>query len=238
MPTLQRDGFDLHYDVAGDGPPLLLTHGFGASSATFAANVASLAASHRVVTWDVRGHGQSASPDDPSAYSVDLALEDIAALLDLVADGSPVVLGGHSLGGYLSMRFTVLHPGRVAALVLLDTGPGYGSDEGRAKWNRLIEKLAMRTSNPGRAHAARGILMQHDALVIESLASIEVPVLIVVGADDNDFRAGSSVMASRMPDARLVVVDGAGHEPHETHADVVDSEILAFLGTSRPEARA
>ena len=51
-------------------------------------------------------------------------------------------MGGHSLGGYLSLAFHLAHPERVAALVLIDTGPGYRSDDGRQKWNRMAEVIA------------------------------------------------------------------------------------------------
>src|SRR5690606_4088229 len=111
----------VHHEIAGSGPVVLLTHGFGASSHMFATTVAALATDHTAISWDQRGHGASAAPDDPAAYSVAASLEDMATLLDDVGARRAVLLG-HSLGGYLSLEFALAHPARVAALVLVDTG--------------------------------------------------------------------------------------------------------------------
>ena len=102
---------------------VLLTHGFGASSHMFAGTVADLSTDHTVVVWDMRGHGRSDSPGDPAAYSVRTSLDAMLAILDDVG-AERAVLVGHSLGGYLSLELAITHPERVAALVLVDTGPG------------------------------------------------------------------------------------------------------------------
>ena len=130
-------------------------------------------------------------------YTVPLALGDMAALLDVEgADGA--ILAGHSLGGYLSLSFHIAHPERVKALVLIDTGPGYRDDKARAGWNRFVDRGAGELAAAhGDAAAARmmltaeGILKQHDARVIESLPSIDVPTLVIVGENDEPFRGGS-----------------------------------------------
>ena len=72
MARLDRDGVQIHYEAAGHGPAVLLTHGFSASSHMFAGVAADLAADHTVVTWDVRGHARSDSPADPAAYTLSL----------------------------------------------------------------------------------------------------------------------------------------------------------------------
>ena len=84
MPFLDRDGASIHYEAIGDGPLVLLTHGFSSSGDAFAGNLAAIVdAGFRVVTWDSRGHGATDAGDDPSAYTVPLALGDMAALLDV-----------------------------------------------------------------------------------------------------------------------------------------------------------
>jgi len=128
----------IHFEVAGSGPAVLFTHGFTGSSADFAKLVAPLGQSHTVITWDLRGHGKSDSPADPAAYSIEISLRDMAALLDR-AGVERALLVGHSLGGYLSLAFHLAHPRRVAALVLIGTGPGYRKDEARAGWNEMVE---------------------------------------------------------------------------------------------------
>src|SRR5437667_4803742 len=74
---LDRDGATISYSVcaaadgqAADGPPpLLLTHGYGASAAMWQGNLAALSASRTVITWDICGHGRTSSPADPARYS-------------------------------------------------------------------------------------------------------------------------------------------------------------------------
>ena len=61
MPTLDRDGVAIHYEVAGDGPALLLTHGYSATGQMWAGQIATLAPYFKVITWDMRGHGQRLS---------------------------------------------------------------------------------------------------------------------------------------------------------------------------------
>jgi pimeloyl-ACP methyl ester carboxylesterase len=251
-PENQRLGHDggvhVHHEIAGSGPAILLTHGFAASSHMYAATVADLSADHTVITWDIRGHGRSDSPDDPAEYSVAASLGDMAAMLD-AAGADRAVLVGHSLGGYLSLEFTLAHPERVDGLVLVDTGPGFRKDEGRQRWNEMAEGYAtdleergldglpasaeldagVHRSAEGLALAARGILRQRDGHVLEALPSIVAPTLVVVGEHDAPFLAGSGYMAAKIPGARLVTIAGAGHAPPVTNPDEFTAAVRAFL---------
>jgi pimeloyl-ACP methyl ester carboxylesterase len=234
MSFLARDGVRIHYEIAGSGPALLLTHGFSGSSADFAKNVAALARTNTVITWDLRGHGQSDCPADPSAYSVPLCVADMAALLDR-AGAARAVLAGHSLGGFLSLEFQLAQRARVAGLILIDTGPGYRSDPPRAVWNERAERISIdlekkgTTAARGIALAARGILVQHDGRVLESLSAIAVPALIVVGANDSAFLAGSRYMAEKIPGAVLEVIADAGHSPNAERPEEFARATSAFL---------
>jgi pimeloyl-ACP methyl ester carboxylesterase len=249
MPVLARPAGDIYYQVTGSrGPTLLLTHGYGATSAMFAANVAALATRHRVVTWDLRGHGRSEYPADAASYSAANALADMAALLaELGPDQA--VLGGHSLGGFLSLDFAVTNPDRVAALVLIGTGPGYRNDAARDDWNRRAHVTAARLAERGLAglgssaelhsgehrdasgliHAATQTLTQRDARVIDGLPGIAVPTLVVVGADDTPFLGAADYMAAKIPGARKVVIPAAGHAPNVSQPEVFNVAVAGFL---------
>jgi pimeloyl-ACP methyl ester carboxylesterase len=249
----QDGGVHVHHEIAGTGPAVLLTHGFAASSHMYAATVAELSADHTMITWDIRGHGKSDSPADPAEYSVAASLEDMAAILD-AAGAERAVLVGHSLGGYLSLEFALARPERVDGLVLVDTGPGFRKDDGRERWNELAEGYAagltergldglppsaeldagVHRSAEGLALAARGILRQRDGHVLEALPSIAVPTLVVVGERDEPFLAGSKYMAAKIPGARLVTIDGAGHAPPVTHPDEFAAVLRAFLDELGP----
>jgi pimeloyl-ACP methyl ester carboxylesterase len=248
MPMLARPCGDISYEVTGTGTALLLSHGFGATSAMFAANLPALAGRCRVTTWDMRGHGASQSPPDPACYPAKNAVADMEALLDEVGVGR-AVLGGHSLGGYLSLAFTLAHPERVAGLVLIGTGPGFRNEAARAAWNRRAEATADRLARGGLAAlgesselhtnghrdvaglilAARGTLTQHDAHVIDGLPWITVPALIVVGEHDAHFLAAADYMTAKLPTARKAVIPGAGHAANVDRPEQVNAELLAFL---------
>lgn len=254
MPMLDRDGTNIYYDVTGpkDGQvPILLTHGYSASAAMWTGNLPALSKDRQVITWDIRGHAQSDSPEDPALYTEALSVEDMAAILDVVGV-QRAVIGGLSLGGYLSLAFNLLYPERVAALMLFDTGPGYRRQEGRDGWNNgMVERSATnyeqrgldalgsspevaasasRHRDPlGLARAARGIMAQHDSRVIDSLPTISVPTLIVVGANDTNFLAAADVMEAKIPGAQKVVLDDAGHAANIDQPEAFDEAVLEFL---------
>jgi len=247
---LDRDGVAIHCEVHGtatDRWPLLLTHGYSASSAMWQPNLPALAVTRRVITWDIRGHGRSASPRDPARYSQALSVADIAAVLDAFGV-TRAAIGGLSLGGYLSLAFHDAYPDRVAALLLCDTGPGFRQDAARERWNALAlaraeaferRGLGALTASPevrggphdptGLALAARGILTQHDGRILESLASIRVPTLVVVGEHDEPFLGAADYMARKIPGAAKCVIRGAGHAANIDQPAAFDAAVRQFL---------
>lgn len=251
MAILQRpDGVELYYEVHGTGPStILLTHGYSATSQMWSGQVEALSARHRLVIWDMRGHGRSSSPDDPALYSEPATVADMGALLDAVGAKTAIV-GGLSLGGYMSLAFHRVHPERVEALLIIDTGPGFKKDEAREGWNatslRTAERYetqglsllqsgsperrqAQHSSAKGLALAARGMLTQRDAGVINSLPDIRVPSIVVVGSEDTPFLAASDYMAAKIPGAQKAVIDGAGHAANIDRPEAFNAAILAFL---------
>ena len=143
MPKLNRDGVEIYYEVHGGGPTLLLTHGFSSTSQMWAGQVAAFSKAFKLVTWDMRGHGESDYPSDPAAYSEAATVDDMAALLDAVG-AATAIIGGLSLGGYMSLAFHRAYPRRTRALLIIDTGPGYKSDEAREGWNANARKTGDR----------------------------------------------------------------------------------------------
>src|ERR1700743_2370812 len=231
MPTINRDGVNIYYEVHGDGPPLILTHGYSSTSAMWKEQIDALSRKHQLILWDMRGHGQSDYPDDPAAYSEALTVGDIRALLDTAGAGKAIV-GGLSLGGYMSLAFYRAHPERVGALLIIDTGPGFKKDDAREAWNKRAHDTADRFDREGLAvlksasrerstvshrdakglaRAAPGVLTHGGARVIELLPAIKVPSLVVVGADDAPFLAASDYMAAKIPGTTTFLAPAAGH---------------------------
>ena len=155
----------------------------------------------------------------------------MSALLD-TAGAERAVLVGHSLGGYASLLFRLQHPERVRALVLFGSGPGYRDAEARQGWNDMAERFAASVEKRGLdilqkasaevsgaahrspaalAHAARGMLAQKDSSVMDTITEIDVPTLVLIGAEDKPFIGSSEYMAKKIPGAELVVIEGAGH---------------------------
>jgi pimeloyl-ACP methyl ester carboxylesterase len=251
MAILNRNGVNLYYEVHGSGPTLLLSHGFSATSAMWEGQIAALSAKHRLVLWDMRGHGQSDYPDDPAAYSEAETVGDMAAILDAV--GAPTaIIGGLSLGGYMSLAFYARHPERATALLIIDTGPGFKQDSARAAWNerslgtaaRLeaeglgqlasgsAERRQSRHRNAqGIAHAARGMLTQRDATVINILPNIKVPSMVLVGSRDTPFLAATDYMAAKIPGATKIIIDDAGHAANIDQPAAFNDAVTKFLAT-------
>jgi pimeloyl-ACP methyl ester carboxylesterase len=246
---LASDNIRIHYEVHGSGGdrvPMLLSHGFGASARMWDSNIAALSRERDVLTWDMRGHARSDSPADASEYGVEHSLKDMQRLLDTLG-AQRAALGGMSLGGYLSLAFAARQPERVAALVLVDTGPGFRREEPRERWNAFAQRtaaalerdgLAAAPTSPeagshreaiGLAHTARRVMAQRDAQVIDSLERITVPTLVVVGERDANFRSAADYMAGKIPGARKVVLDGAGHAANIEAAAAFNSAVRDFL---------
>lgn len=249
MPYLDRQGVQIYYEVHGQGPALLLTHGYSATSQMWTGQIEVLAKEHTLIIWDMRGHGQSDSPQDETAYSEALTVEDMAALLDVVGADQAVV-GGLSLGGYMSLAFYATYPNRVRGLLIIDCGPGYKKDEARQAWNTTaleravdIEKRGLAALQDGSAeralathkdlnglvYAARFMLTQRNARVIEVLPNITVPSLVVVGALDEPFLAASNYMAAKIPGAEKLVIQDAGHAANIDQPNAFNDGVVKFL---------
>lgn len=253
MAKLERDGVNLYYEVHGTrGPVILLSHGYSATSAMWEGQIAALTRNHRLVLWDMRGHGQSDYPEDPSLYSEEATVADMAAILD-AAGAEKAIVGGLSLGGYMSLAFHEAHPERVIALLIIDTGPGFKKDEAREAWNANALRTAERferdglsplksltpematsrhRSAEGLARAGRGMLTQRDAHVINALPSIRVPSLVIVGAKDTPFLAAADYMAAKIPGARKVVIADAGHASNIDQPAAFNEAVIDFLKRS------
>ncbi|TXL74092.1 alpha/beta fold hydrolase [Vineibacter terrae] len=263
MPKLDRDGVQIHYEVHGAGPAVLLSHGYSATCRMWDGQIAALKDRWRVIVWDMRGHGESDYPADPAAYSEALTVADMAAILQACGEDKAVI-AGLSLGGYMSLAFHATHPGMTRALMLFDTGPGFKSDTARQGWNETAHKrardlearglsalgssdevrLGKHRSADGLAGAARGMLAQADDRVIRSLETIDVRALVLVGSEDKPFLAATDYMAKKIPMSTKAVIEGAGHaanlhKPNAFNAAVMDFlETLPAVGGEKPvEAR-
>ncbi len=256
MPLLPRpDAPDIAHDTVGAGPDLLLVHGITESSATWAPLVPALAADHRVITVDLRGHGGSAPAE---AYDLADMAADVGAVLDHLGADRPLVVG-HSLGGFVVSVLAATRPVRGVVnvdqpLALAAFKAALGEVEpllrGEA-FGQVITAMFAEYAAPltDEEKARLGVVRQPsqqavlgiwdpvfsrseadlDGLVRGLVGGIEAPYLAIHGADPGpEYRAW---LADVVPQATLDVVEGSGHYPHLFAPEDFLSRLAAFEST-------
>ncbi|TVV73224.1 alpha/beta fold hydrolase [Sphingomonas solaris] len=223
-----RDGIELAWRELGEGRPLILIHGYFSNAVTnwirygHAALLA--AAGHRVIMPDLRGHGDSARPHDPAAYPRDVLADDgfdLLAHLRLDPAGAAYDLAGYSLGGRTVVRMLAAGA-RPRRAVLSGMGlAGILDTQGRGTYFRhVLTNLgsfahgssewmteAFLKTTKGDPVALLNILETFVDTPAAVLAGIDVPVLVVTGADDDDNGSGAA-LADALPDARFSEIPG------------------------------
>jgi len=235
------NNLSIAYQRAGDGPPLVLLHGFSLDSRTWRPQIEALSAQFSILAWDAPGAGQS---QDPSAtFVIGDWVEALAGTLDDAGIRQAHVLG-LSWGGLLAQEFYRLHPSRVLSLILAGTYAGWtGSLSARVAAQRLEAALAdaslprdefVKKYLPGMFGDApsaavqtelggimgdfhpHGFRLMATALAVadtrDLLQAVDVPAFLVWGSADKRSPVGvGQAMRDAIPGARLEVIDGAGH---------------------------
>src|SRR5256885_7910390 len=134
MTKLNVSGIEIGYDEAGTGPAIVLLHGFPFNRSLWRDQVAELSPRYRVITPDLRGHGETSVTAGPA--TMDEMAHDVVALMDAI-DIPQAVVGGLSMGGYVTLALARMFPERVRALLLADTRAGADTEE--AKQNREVQ---------------------------------------------------------------------------------------------------
>ncbi|MEW9533074.1 alpha/beta fold hydrolase [Microbispora sp. NPDC049125] len=236
------DQMQLYARSAGSGLPVVLLHAFPLSSAMWLAQREGLASVCRVVTPDLRGFGGSRLGEEEP--SIDAMADDVAQLLD--QEGiERAVIGGQSMGGYVTMALCRRHPDRLLGVILADTKATADSDAARANRERIAKAvlddgtaILVEESLPtligattkerrgmvqGRvrglvqaappaavAWAQRAMAARSDSF--GTLRSLQVPALVIVGSEDElSPPSDAEAMAQAIPEAKLAVIDKAGH---------------------------
>lgn len=261
MPKALLNGINLYYEVKGSGFPVIFTHGYAGTTKSWEGQVAVLSKKYRFITCDMRGHGQTDAPDSLSEYTLDIVIEDIYQLLRYLRIQKAIV-GGLSLGGYLTLHFYNQHPDMTAAIILMDTGPGYRTPEKAKDWNqrnidraRVLETQGMKgfmeseysrddyyttpdvmiKHNPkGLANISRGVMI--NPWGVDILPNIKVPALIICGDRDTAFLSATDYMAQKIPKAKKVIINNAGHGVNIDQPQVFESTVLDFLDSLKLES--
>lgn len=141
MPTFTSDGVEIHYQVAGEGYPLVWGHEFAGDITSWEPQVNFFARRYQVITYCHRGYPPSGVPDDPTAYSQDHQVEDLYRLLHHLGIDQAYI-GGLSMGGTVTISFAIAHPEMCRALIVASAGAG-STDRERlvASWQALSESM-------------------------------------------------------------------------------------------------
>jgi pimeloyl-ACP methyl ester carboxylesterase len=242
MPSFSHRGQILWYELGGQGFPLVLVHGWGASSDEWSEYgwTSLLAPLAQLVLPDVLGHGRSSKPHSVETYTMEALASDLLALLDTTGIGKADVFG-YSMGGAIALWLAALWPDRVRNLV---TGAPSGSDP---EWARALGR-ALRTGNLSDervriyheyALRSRG----NDVLALaaclesglaappcEALQQFSGPALVSAGDEDRRFEASRQV-AQCLPGATFLPLAGADHMAGFGDARLKDA-VVALLGAS------
>ena len=148
MPIFPINGVHYHAEIWGNGPPLMLLHGFSGSAANWTQIASAFQDRWQVIAVDLLGHGQTSVPDDPARYRMENAAADLASLIGSLKIG-PTHLLGYSMGGRLAL-FTVLHyPHMIRTLILESASPGLANEAERQVRRISDEALADRIEHDG-----------------------------------------------------------------------------------------
>ena len=148
MSYLDVNGARYHLEIEGDGPPLVLLHGFTGSTRTWSELIPILVSSYRTIAIDLLGHGLSDSPSDPHRYEIGRAVEDLLAVFDRL-DLPLLNVLGYSMGGRVALSLAVSTPDRIDSLILESTSDGISSSNERAERVRSDGALAALVENEG-----------------------------------------------------------------------------------------
>jgi pimeloyl-ACP methyl ester carboxylesterase len=251
----QRISFD---DSGGDGPPLILSHGFLMDREMFAPQVRDLAPEFRVITWDERGFGKTEFDGQPFTYWDSAA--DCLSLLDHLGI-ERAVLGGMSQGGFLSLRAALLAPARVRALVLIDTQAGVEDAERLPSYRQMqqtwlevgpVDELAQTVADliigdpalsetwiakwrrlPRESMRAPADCLFDRDDISDRLGEISCPAIVFHGTADRSIEmARAEELCRDLSGCTGVVrVDGAPHAANLTHPREVNGPLVEFLRT-------
>lgn len=257
MPFCNIDNISLYYEDYGtsDQVPLIFLHGVMASSQIWIPQVDHFKDKRRIVIFDLRGHGQSDKPHEK--YSINQFSDDLYSFMNSLKI-EKAIIAGYSMGGMTALRFILDHPEMVEKLILLDTTPKSSYSFGR-RLVFLVSQLAMSIAyesfmkyyissvfrrdcpkseiekalervlkNP--KHVVRSCFSTiKDFDVLSELGNIQVPTLIIHGGQSFNPLEQARDMKKHIPNAELVVVEGAGHAMTSETPEAICEAVEQFI---------
>jgi pimeloyl-ACP methyl ester carboxylesterase len=171
MATIVHKGIKLAYEDRGAGkPPFVFVHGWTCDRSFFAPQVEHFARRHRVVSLDLRGHGESDQPE--GQYSIAAYADDIAYVIEQLGLDKAVAVG-HSMGGIAVLQLAAAHPDCVAAIVMIDPAPFVSPPELRAGIEGMIAAIESGDQEPRRQFIANYLFLPtSDRRLVEGVLAV------------------------------------------------------------------
>lgn len=256
MAFARNDGVRIHYEVEGDGPALVLHHGFSGSLRHWYMNgyVEALRHTYRLILVDARGHGESDKPHDSASYALDTRVQDVFTILDELGVDRTLWCG-FSMGGNVVYGALAMAPQRIQAAAILAADPfPYNTTE----WNTQIAWLEQgmehyadqieATRDPYPAEERAQLLENDPAALIASkqdtrdwpgvadgFRSITVPTLLIGGESDPLYPLITRAAESN-PQAAFISLPGIDHINTLRRSDLTLPHVEPFLARAEVEA--
>jgi pimeloyl-ACP methyl ester carboxylesterase len=244
MPFACNGDVRIYYQVHGEGPPLVLQHGFANSSGTWIklGYVDAFKSSHQVISIDARGHGASSKPHEPGAYELPCFVGDVVAVLDVLGIERTHFFG-YSMGGWIGFGLARHAPQRLRSLIVGGHHPEGGDFssfrgvDGRDP-ERFMAALEAMVGEPLDPRLKR-LMLANDLIALaalvqpridqrEPLHDLGIPCLLFAGTADKRYPALAEC-AQRHDCATFFSLPALNHIQTIVRTDLVVPRVRAFL---------
>ena len=246
MRATTRDRLNINFEIEGQGSPLVLLHGFGDQIASWrdAGYVKPLvAAGHRLIMIDQRGHGASGHPHDKASYVPERRAGDVIAVLDVLGIEQVDILG-YSMGGWCALNVARFHPGRVQRLIVGGCHP-FGQSLSFYRWalmSKLVWATVSRTGGKSLPEGWKQRIRNNDILALRaavaddrpdisaSLTRFDRKCLFYAGINDPR-RELVSRSADALPNAKFFELQHCDHLSTFTQPEGLIVPLVEFLAS-------
>ena len=205
----------LHYEVSGEGRPLILLHGNGEDMTIFDEALPLLEKHFTVYRIDTRCHGKST---DMGNIRYDLIAEDLNVFILLLKIRKPIVFG-FSDGGIAALLLEIKHPGTAGSLIVSGANT---SPRALKLWFRISAWNAYQRTRDKLIN----LMLSEPHIRKSELESIKIPVLVTAGEKDLVKRSNTEFIASSIPDSKLMIIPSEHHESYIVHSDKIAKIII------------
>jgi pimeloyl-ACP methyl ester carboxylesterase len=260
MPSVDTRGVRIHYELEGQGPPLVLMHGFSGNHTSWYGYgfVDGLKDDYQLILIDARGHGQSAKPHEPPAYDYQHLVDDVIAVLDDIELPATHYLG-YSMGGVIGFGLAKHYPQRLRSLIIGGASPydrdepGTGSplldmyEEAAEHGNEALIagiKALFGTITPQYEERLRNADVRAGLALLRwqrdhqldfgiNLLDMKIPMLLYVGERDEPAYTEAQEAIGVLPNARFIGLPGMNHVAASGASQILVPYIKEFLAKIR-----